>query len=321
MLAYFAEGCTMKTLIVALVVTFVAMPLLGVQAQGTDGLSDDELALLDRLDAVAGTPQTYTRFSSVADDALSFDATFDVGEPIETGWIVRRVMEIDIIRDGAQTNVAGMADVAVTWLPDHAGSYEIEADIVFVDRTLYVDAAYAEADGEVSEIESGWQRFRSSWEIPAALEELELHELFTGDDENNIFDRPDIIERAVTGVRLETDEMDDGRPVDVIILDFEGQGAIQAFLLMGADDQGLFSVMFNPESDGMITVSVMVDDHENLVGWTVDWTSHVEDLDLTPFNIQDIPDGSTLTATMSRSYVETLSNIDGEIDPIVTPVD
>jgi hypothetical protein len=63
-------------------------------------------------------------------------------------------------------NVAGTVSVELSsFVPEFEVTYLTAADIAFLDETLYVHAAYVESEGDVGEIEAGWQVCDASWKF------------------------------------------------------------------------------------------------------------------------------------------------------------
>ncbi len=315
----------MKTVFMLLFVALLVVPLIGVQAQGIDELSEEEQALLERFFSVAETDDDYTSFSISSEETLNLTLTIDIGVPVEVSQYGTRTVEAYVVRDGDVENASGTAAVEYSSsTPDGDVAYSIEADIVFLDEVLYVDAAFLESEGDVAEIESGWQVYESADDIPDVLDELDLDNLFEDEDEEELFERRELIESAVTNVLLLEDELDDGRPVEVIILVFEGEGAAEFFRAVAEEDESgnpFVNIIYTSEGEGSVSIGVAIDENENLVGMAVELSLALEELDLTPFNIEGIPEGATLTASIENNRIDTLADINGEFDPIEAPVE
>lgn len=315
----------MKTVLMVLFVGLLVVPLIGVQAQGVDELSEEEQALLERFFAVAETDDAYTSFSISSEETLNLTLTIDIGVPVVVSQYGTRTVDAYVIRDGDVENASGTVAVEYSSsTPDGDISYSIEADVVFLDEVLYVDAAFLESEGDVGEIESGWQVYESADDIPEVLDELDLDNLFEDEDEEELFERRELIESAVTNVLLLKDELDDGRPVEVIVLEFEGEGAAEFFHAVAEDDESgnpFVDIIYTSEGEGSVSIGIAIDENENLVGMAVELSLALEELDLTPYNIEGIPEGATLTASIENNRIDTMADINGEFDPIESPVE
>ena len=315
----------MKTFLVLLFAALLVVPLIGVQAQGVDELSEEEQALLERFFAVAETEEAYTSFSISSEENLNLSLTIDVGVPVEVSQYATRTVEGYVVRDGDVENASGTTTVDYNASsPDGDLSYSIEADVVFLDEVLYVDAAFLESEGDVGAIESGWQVYGSADDIPEVLDELDLDELFDDEEDDDLFERRELIESAVTNVLLLEDELDDGRPVEIIVLVFEGEGAAEFFRAIAEDDDSgnpFVEIIYTSEGDGSVLVGAAIDENENLVGMAVELSLTLEEVDLTPFNIEGIPAGATLTASIENNRIDTLADLNSEFDPIEAPVE
>ncbi len=313
----------MKSGLIALLIALVALPMFGVQAQGRDDLSEEEQALLDRVITALEGREEYVNFNLTSEETtvLNFNLTI-LGQSVEFSQNSTISSESLVIKNGDSENIARTMELTYEEIePDATISYTIAAEVVFLDDVLYVNAEVVDSESDFGPIEEGWQVFESAEDIPEVLEELDLGDLF--DEEISPLERIDIIERSVSSISSEPDEID-GMPVENITLEFSGDGMTELFsgMMEEQDEENPFiEVMLSSASNGEATLVVALDENDQLVATAFRLTLSMQDVSLDEFEIEELPAGTVLSLEMEETQIDIASNIDAEVEPIEVPVE
>lgn len=313
----------MKLALIGMLIALVTLPLVGVQAQGRDDLSEEEQALLDRVITALEGREEYVNFNLTSEETTVLDFNLSIlGQSVEFSQNSTITSESLVIKNGDSENISRIMEVTYEEIePDATTSYTIAAEVVFLDDVLYVNAKALESDGDFGPIEGGWQVFESAEDIPEVFEELDLGDLF--DEEVSPVERIDIIERSVSSISSELDEID-GMPVENITLEFSGDGMTELFsgMMEEQDEENPFiEVMVATASNGEATLMVALDENDRLVATAFWLTLSMEDVSLDEFEIEELPAGTVLSLDMEQTEVDIASNIDAEVEPIEAPVE
>lgn len=313
----------MKKLVIILFTFVLAMPLIPVYGQG--GLTEDEQALLDRMFAALDKEENYTSYYGATTESLSLEMSIMVfGQALPFSQSSTTTTEGYTTRLDDVTNAAGTVEVAFeSAAPDENVSYVIEADVIRLDEVLYVNAAYVESEGDVLPIEEGWLVIEDLDAIPQALEELSLDDFFSNDDENTLFDNPELLAENADSVTLEEGELEDGTPIEIITVTVDDNvGAFFAAIADVEEDENPFvGLILGADSDGLVVIQVGLDEEDNAVLAHFTLTIGLSEINLDDLEIEGLPEGATLDLVVDADLNGERSGFGEEYPAIEMPVE
>jgi hypothetical protein len=288
-------------------------------AQDDDGLSEDEQALVDRALAAIEASEALTSVEVADDETLTMDLNINMaGQEFAMSQNKHKSTEGYLVRDGeTESQSATFLVESSEEGPDGLSSYTLGGEMVFVDGVAYVNAAYEDSEGDVEELAEGWQMISSTEEIPAALSELDLDNLF--DEEDDTLTKFAELTDHATAVELSEDELEDGTPIEVIEITLDKEG-FAAFLASTADEEGdeaMMGLFTAEEAESGITLAIALDEEDNLVFVVVTLNYNVEELDAAALDAS--LEGATLSVNMEGSFIIGFASYNEEMEPIVAP--
>ncbi|MCI0713660.1 MAG: hypothetical protein L0154_26115 [Chloroflexi bacterium] len=302
------------TIILLLALLLPTIPL-SAQTQ----LSEEEEALIERMFAAADKADTYTSFTATTTEFYIFEMQVSfLGQTVEFLESVTSNSDGYVIRDEDGERSSSTVTLAYDYRsPQDNSRYTIGADVITVDDMLYVNAMYTEISTVLPPIEPGWQMYNNAEDIPAALEELRLDEVFDS-EEDTLFNR-NLIRDSASEVTIKEGQLSDGTPVDVIQIVIEDD--ILNFLNLQASEDIFWQILEQAELEGEIIFTANLDADDNLLLTNISIVVSIDDLDLSELELEGFPVGTTLDLSVDTTQIGTISNIDSEYDAIVVPVD
>lgn len=294
-------------------------------ASAQDGLTEEEQALLDRVLAALQKVETYNSFQSSIEMTESQNLSISLlgQNQVQSSSTVTQIEATVIDVNGDNPNVTGTAVATVNEAQDQVTtSYGIEAEFRFVDGVLYVNAAYGEGAAGPLSLPEGWVTVDDLG--MAGLEPLALDEVVgdlmdeEGDEDDNLLEKIQEIAEAATSVALTQEDMN-GTPVDVVTITFDWAG-IRDVLAGDArlDESNPFFAIFEQVQGDIASISLMLNENDEVVGYRFDFGVVLADLDLSQFT-DEVPAGTMISIDFSQGQLSTLSDINGTFEPITAP--
>ncbi len=273
----------------------LSVPFLSAQSD----LSDEELALLDRVAAAveaAEEPESYVSlYQSEAGQNLevSMGDTSQIILDSSTVFAERTVTLGENPYGTALYELVATQDAGMG-----AASYVLEAEFRFIDGTLYAQAAYVETEGDVPPVPEGWfivddPLAYAFLDLMNVEELLETFGVVTDEDAeeedgdslgDGLLDILPAIRDSATAVTLEADELD-GTPVDVIQIAF-GWDAVLAILESQGnappEDDPVFA-LFERELAGVSDAGnaiYVLDADDNVIGFGTELVIELTEIDM-----------------------------------------
>lgn len=282
-------------------------------------LSKEEIELIDRVFRAVDKADAYSSFTASTTEfyILEMEISF-FGQSIEFLESITSNSDGYVVRDdnGEQSSSTVTVSYASRSPQDNI-NYTVGADVITIDEILYVNASYIQLDTSLPPIEAGWQTYESADDIPTALEELQLDEVFES-EEDGLLNRTAILVSA-TEVTIESGELSDGTPVDVIQMIVDEN--LVSFLNLDESDDIFGQILSEAELEGEIVFTASLDADDNVLLTNFSIMVSINDLDLGELEREEFPEGTTLDLSVDSTQIGTISNIDGEYQPIEVPVE
>lgn len=303
----------------------VALPNSSIsQAQG--GLSDEDIASLDRVYAMLETSDSYTSYHSetTRSDSQTLIMTIN-GETSERGQTNTVTESKTIIRndleDESLNNIQATAVLDIVAVNDGTEvSATINADILYVDQILYMNAQGEGASDFLNGIVEGWQAYDSEEAVPEGFDSLKPDSYF-GDNEDNPFEDREYILPLISSIAVEPSELEDGTAVDIITITIDGEGFYTFYtdLLAESEEENPLLGIITPELlDGTIIYSITVDAENTPIAYNIDLTMTIAEFDLSLI-APNVPEDSLVSIIYSQSEESFISEANAEFSPAVAP--
>lgn len=311
----------MRKLVVFILLIGVFAAMVPVSAQ--DGLSDEEIALIDRALA-AGDAQddldsyefiiTEERALNMSITVQGQDLLFNEGFTLTTEGYYLYADNVDQVLADSELVFNGLS-------PDGPVDYTLTTNAVSIDEILFVNAILADGDYPDGDIPDGWITIESAEDIPEVLADFGFDDIFDEDEEDDpIEDREKLITYA-SQVTLEEDELDDGTPIEVIAILIEGENLAEFYteILPADSDDPMTQAFYNSEIGGNIIIAIALDGDENVVGTGFFMNMIIDSVDLV--GVPDLPEGTTVAMDASFSEISEYANLNGEFPAIEAPIE
>jgi hypothetical protein len=306
-------------LIVVLLLALFAVPL--VSAQENSDLTEEELALLERILAARAQLDIFTSFVEEANQTQSQALNInmeEVSQAFNQSVITERLQTV--IQDEDVRNIAGTVTATVSEeepLPSGqpaTSSYTLVAEFRLVDETMYVNAVYESPDPTLPEIPEGWAIFTIGEN--ETLDFLGLDDVL---EEQDPLEREERLKNTAKDITVESATLDDGTPVDLITVVFN-QDAFAAQLDAGdAANPFVDALLAGISENSTMTMVVTLDMDGNPL--RVESQLLMESLGLIGSEIDPatFPEGMTLDMVIEFSEVQAYSQFDEEFEPASVP--
>ncbi len=310
----------LKFLFVCLLLV-LALPV----AAQEDGLSEEENALFDRLVAAGSMVEDYTSYVVTYDKITTQDQLVMLGGQTQADTQSVTTTMIASVPNAQETpsDISAVATSVVEITRDGTVlfSYTVEAELRRVDGVLYVNAVYAEGQGQMV-LPEGWVMIDDPENFPE-LDVLPIDELFEDADETDdqFLTELESWRVAATSVTSETVDLD-GISAEAISISFDWQGLIDVQTANGDVDSnnpifaGLTALLADAGDVG--SLSVYIDEAGNVLGYGLDYGIDIQNADGSVLG-SDAPAGMTfnLAQTEIRRYL--ISQVDEALDPVTAP--
>jgi hypothetical protein len=304
----------------------------GTAVRAQDGLSDEEIATLDRLEAAIDSFQEYSSFTSYAVELESQVIAVSIsGFDLELAETTNREITGTYINNDGVENISATALVTTQELDGTSGTETaatIEAEVRVVDGIVYVMATYLDSEGSVPDLPQGWVEVDATNML--LFDFLDVSDLLEGEDtpdgnidETDFFTDREKLESVLESVTVDPIELEDGTAVDLITLTMGAAGFTELLgdtLDLGLGDDTGMAEMMDAMFEGIaFNFQVALDADDNVRQTVFSLTINVEDLDAS--FIPDVPEGmeATLSIAMERVETTTYSDINADMEPVAAP--
>ena len=313
----------MRKIIVLMVVVAVFAVMMPVEAQ--DGLSAEEIALVDRAIAASDAHDELGSYQLSGGEESNLDMSLALqGQEIAFGENYEITTEGYYLYDGEIESISATSELVFNSNgPDGEVNFSITADLIGIGATLYVNAELVDGENPDGGLEEGWLTIESADEIPLALDNFGLDDFFDDSEDDPAKDRDQIISHA-SSVTLEKDELDNGTPVEVITVLIDGDNLLDFFAELSADDDSdnpFVDAIFSSDVGGQILLMMALDADDNMVGEAVVMSLVIESLDMSAVELEGLPADVEISLTMDRTKYTEYSALDGEFEAIEAPTE
>lgn len=325
---------TSKILLMLSLVLVFSLMLTSVSFAQDDGLSDDELALIDRVSNVVNSPDEYESFVVTVNSIETSSQSLGMGGVALLDGTSSLTLDAQatVIR-GENPNGWATIFASVENIDDQGTvAYDLEAEARYVDGVLYLNITNI-TGGEglpAPDAPVGWQVVDFMHPFYTDLDLASFEELFVEDSEDmddmedDSFDIEELINTLAASVTLEESDID-GTPVDVITITI-GQEAFNSLLAeqMGAEDDpvqaALVEMMLASIGTGdgdLVSYSVALGEDDTVLGVATNISFELAELDLSEAG--DDFAGMSLGMTMQQFEVLEYSQINETFEPVEAP--
>jgi hypothetical protein len=302
--------------VVVLVVLLVGA-LIPARAQD-GGLSDEELALLERVFAARENLKNYSSYVEEMSVLESQETTVTLED--ETRVFTNQALiewTATFIQAEDSRNVSATIFAQVQ---EDDISYSIEAEARVVDGTLFFNGAYLIPDPDLPLLPEGWIAVADP-DVVEVLENLHLDNLI---EDDALVDEQDLMRAAASSVTAVPSTLDDGTPVDIIAITLDSAGVAMALTEsseMGADPAFASSMAaaLTDESELIMTVALDADNNPHQVAMIGDMEA--VDIDGHAINPEQFPEGLMFDTSLSQVRTWTYSQFNEPFESVAAPED
>jgi len=307
-----------------IVMSLIGLLILPMTLSAQD-LSDDELALLERVAAFYQSSDAYDSYTTTSEEteiqvvqAITADGTVILEQSSETN----KVQGAQLIRTGDDVNLLGESVYVVTESADgEVIEFTLTAEVRYVDGTLYANAAYTEGEGYAI-YPDGWAVVDDSYDF-FGYEELEIDDILDLIEPraDNPLENVEVLQRVTVDVSSEDTMDDNGDPLQKITLSLDPadiyRELAQADPDFDANDPFVAELINQISEDGTAVIILYL--YDDGTPWRLEST-----LDLLAEEISTpelgLPDGVTITASILITDSQTFSDLNNpELVPAEAP--
>lgn len=310
------------SLVVVLALLATMSAGLTANAQGDDGLTEEEQALLDRLTHAVEISQAdnYDTFVTDNTEAMFLSMSGEFGGQTINAEFDSNLTTTTYHINSDPENVRAELSLEYSELTQEGDviTYSILAEVRLVDDTLYVLAVREADDDSILEpMPDGWIVFESEDDWPA-LEELDLAD-FLDDDETDPLENAATIFGEASAVTLESGELDDGTPVDAITITFLGEGLAAAMREIGEIEEDIADLYEQADPESGFEMGILLDENDQVLYVEMVGTLTWAELDLSTI-IPEVPPGMVfISLALDVNMSRTISNINEPLEPVAAP--
>lgn len=287
-------------------------------AQG-DGLTEEQLALLDRVFAARAQLETFESYleESTGDESQALSITLE-GQAFElldsTAW--QRTQTVIHAPEGKNVD----AQLSATVSSQGEEAFRVSAQARFVAGTLYVSAAYDEPSDALAPLPEGWIAVEDAdaiGEVYPALAALQLGSI-ASDEPSTLLEDQERLRTTATDVTLEPITLEDGTSADQITVTL-GRDALLTIILEDTDDPfqlGLFSAL---SEDSQATLRAVLDNGGRAVEVHTTIELSAQDIDAAALSPDDFPPGTLLSFSFVGVEEQRYRQIGEAFEPVSAP--
>lgn len=313
---------TRLTLSALVLVSVVGAAVIPARAQGDSPLSADEQALLDRVFAAREVQDGYTNYHEdatqlyVRDTVVAYQGQTQTQQQVTDLTRTAVYVQTGDTRDFSATLTDTETSSRVQGAQEDVNTGTVNADAIYLDGTLYVNAEYAEPGPDLPALAEGWIVV----DDPDADEILSLLGLGDLVEDTALFDDEALVRSAATSVTVEPGTTEDGTAVDVITVAFDGPDSVLA--IMAGSSEGVnptVEAILSVASEAGMALSVSLDADNNALEVSSTMVIAAEGIDGHTLSPDQLPEGVTLDLRFDQQQTQAFSDFDAEIEPIVAP--
>ncbi|HEX3052233.1 MAG TPA: hypothetical protein VHP83_16355 [Aggregatilineaceae bacterium] len=315
----------MKTrwVMVLVLVMVAAAPLsMTARAQDGGGLTDEQIALLDRIVAARMVRDAWPAYT---EDASGSQA-YSIVEPEQTSIRASALEHSATVipgetDDNTQAVVAAsvISSVTVSDGTEESVEYTISGEARIVDGVMYVNVAYDEPNDQLPPLAEGWVQINSVEELDAytALDALALSDLYEESDLEELNAMIEMYKQYATDVTLEQTTLEDGTTADVITITLDSVGVAEYMKVQDASSP-LFDLLLTDDAPDSYTFRMTLDAENNPIAIEGVMSIAGVGLDAALFG-SSYPEGSTIDVTVEAEQVAVYTPILEGVEPAVVP--
>lgn len=314
-----------RLVVVAFVALAMALALSGwhpARAQ-EDGLSDEQLALLERIFAAREQLDLFESYVEEGTGSEAQELSVVLGEQsLDLLEAVEWERAQTVINAPERKNVDAQLSSAVTSQGEEV--FRVLAEARLVDDTLYVSAAYSEPSEDLPPLPDGWivldeESAETIGEQYPAIGALEFGSITSG-EASTLLEDQERIRQTASDVTLETITLEDGTEADQITVVF-GRDALLGVMTEDTDDPfqlGLFSGLTD---DSAATLTLVLDGEGRALEVRTRMDLIAVDIDAAALSPEDFPPGALLSFTFQGVEDQRYEQINEAFEPVSAPED
>ena len=306
--------------IVSLCLVLLAVGVLALSASAQDGLTQDQLALVERVHNARIIQDQYHSYREEAIVTHLFEIAI-----VQGNRTVSRSTDSTLARTGTVVRTADQGNILAEIIlsveqtgPQGAQAYRVLAEARLVDDILYVQAHYEDPAAQLPALPDGWIELEDPDEQANPLAQLELTDLL---DRPLWIDDLDLMLESVVDASVEPGELDDGTPIDIITLTVDEAGIRRLWDEPDITDiePALAAVLgpyLLPESDLVVMLWIDADEHISRIDITMQ--AQAAEVPGTQFD-PDLSAGSLMDVTITTTRTETYTDINQPLPATTAP--
>lgn len=314
MFTRFSYGSLIVVLLLALV------PL--VSAQENSDLTEEELALLDRVLEAREQLDTSASFVEVVDETRNQALSINMQNASQAyNQSINTERSQQVVQEDEVRNIAGTVTTTVSETePQPNGqpgtlTYTMLAEFRLVDEVMYVNTTYEVDDPTLPEIPEGWIVY-----TPGENEILDNLGLDNVIEVQDPLEREERLKRTAEDVTVESATLDDGTEVEVIYITFN-QSAFADQLGGQSNEEnpmvGAMLAAISENSSMTMTVTLDMEGRPLLVESQLLMEAvGMSGVDIDPATF---PEGMTLDMVLEFSEIQAYSQFDETFEPAAVP--
>jgi hypothetical protein len=312
------------TLLLAIVgiSTHAAVPA---KAQG--GLSEEQVALLERVVAAVQKVDEYSSYVNTETSTLSLDGEVSIATFTQQ---LLRVQSLEktttyVLGDNPNALVVATYSIEESAEAGATSAYTAEAEVRYVDGTLYLNAAVTDGDAEEASVPDGWVS-GDDVEGYGIFDDINLDGLLErvgaiepDEDGNSPLEDLEVLEKVTTDVTAEEISLEDGTTATAITISMDFVTLLtEAPESFGGDAPDEASLaLFSAFEGSTVEAVVVLGEDDNPISYEMWFEGSLVDFDAGVLSPQAA--GGTLNLNFSFSQSSGLSQVNEEIEPVAAP--
>lgn len=300
---------------ILLCVFSLSLPLIS-QAQDDDGLSEEEIALIEQVAGIETLLDSYSSYSANRFDTEVSSLTLFDQENFSDESLHRFGYTLN---DGETQNSVYNA----TFEYESDETYSIEGEVREIDEVVYVNAAYIEAEEDAEPIPEGWIVIESEEEIPDSLSEFRLSQHFE-EETPLISDSELLIEYAtlVMSTEITTTVDDEEVTLEQILITIDGENFLPFYMSIldeEAQENFIIQTIFSEGLEGNMTIIAQFFENGDI--YLLSASIEVENLDIDAYAVDPEiwEEGDTVSFAATYTILMNYADFNGDFDPIEVP--
>lgn len=301
----------------------VLLMLMPPAAQAQDDLSDEQVALLERLFEAIDNADNYTSYLETK--TIFNTQTIEIDIPESANLSISRAATQTMTATTVAGDVAAFATVTVTTQDfENPITYTLNADIRYVADVLYVQASYAVPNPDLPTLPSDWIVV----DDPAMFPDLDLETFFDHQDQTEdsslrdlLFSDRTRLNQIVSDISILSGIGPDGEAVDLITLSLDFLTVFEEGLGFPVDvegvDPGVLLTLLT-SSDITFSATFTLRPGDQISGSELILAVNTPDMDLAALSGDaNIPPDTTFALRLNRVESSSISRINDDTLPTI----